>query len=508
MSEILVLGAGPTGLCTAMLLARAGHRVTVLERDAAAPTGDAEGLFTAWRRPGVAQFHHLHFALGRWAELMSAELPEALAAVTALGAAQVDLLGAVPGGPLPGDERLRAVTARRPVLEAGLAAAAEHWPGVTLRRGVRVSALVVRGAAHVAGVRTDAGEEVRADLVVDACGRHTPIPAFLVQAGIRPPSERLEEQGFVYYTRHFRSRDGRTPEVDGPLLRLFHGYCALTLPCDNGTWGVGLVSAAADATLTGLRDPDAWMRAARLVPELDGWLDGEPLTGVQLMRLPRDRYSRLVVDGEPVCTGLTTVGDAWATTSPAFGRGVAMGLMHAVVLRDVLREVTPSDPVEFALAADAATETRLTPWHEATRAQHGHRVAEVMADLAGRTYRTDDPAWSLSCALYAAALKDPEMLRAYVSIAHLFAAPPEVFARPGVRDRVLALGAGAPRYPADAPRHEELVAAVASSPPARPAPAGPARHAAAGAGAARHAAVGAGAARRAAAGSDTVRTSR
>jgi phytoene dehydrogenase-like protein len=37
MATILVLGAGMNGLTTAMLLARDGHDVTVLERDPAPP---------------------------------------------------------------------------------------------------------------------------------------------------------------------------------------------------------------------------------------------------------------------------------------------------------------------------------------------------------------------------------------------------------------------------------------------------------------------------------------
>jgi phytoene dehydrogenase-like protein len=47
MAEILVLGAGLTGLTTAMLLARDGHDVTVLERDPADPPTGAEATCSA-----------------------------------------------------------------------------------------------------------------------------------------------------------------------------------------------------------------------------------------------------------------------------------------------------------------------------------------------------------------------------------------------------------------------------------------------------------------------------
>lgn len=42
MANVVVCGAGACGLLTATLLAQAGHEVTVLERDAAAPPALSE----------------------------------------------------------------------------------------------------------------------------------------------------------------------------------------------------------------------------------------------------------------------------------------------------------------------------------------------------------------------------------------------------------------------------------------------------------------------------------
>ena len=83
-----------------------------------------------------------------------------------------------------------------------------------MRRGVAAARLETRernGALHVTGVRTDDGEALAADLVVDATGRRSRMPALLREAGGPAAAEEAADCGFVYYTRFFRSADGSTP---------------------------------------------------------------------------------------------------------------------------------------------------------------------------------------------------------------------------------------------------------------------------------------------------------
>ena len=216
MAQVLVTGAGVGGLSAAMVLARDGHEVTVIERDPAPPPSDpaeASATWDSWERRGVNQFRLPHFLQPRWRQEAERDMPDAVAALEQWGALRINLVEALPaertGGFRAGDEVYTAVTARRPVIEAALAAAAEATPGVTVRRGVAVAGLLTGeprsgggGVPHVVGLRTEAGEELRADLVVDMTGRRSPLPDWLSAIGAAPPVEEREDSGFVLSLIH------------------------------------------------------------------------------------------------------------------------------------------------------------------------------------------------------------------------------------------------------------------------------------------------------------------
>jgi 2-polyprenyl-6-methoxyphenol hydroxylase-like FAD-dependent oxidoreductase len=221
MPQIIVLGGGVSGLATAILLARDGHDVTVLERDAEPPPTTLEEAIEGSPRRGVAQFRQAHYLLPRGRTVLDEDLPDLRDALLAAGAYRFDVLGIMPPditdrAPRPGDERFVTVTARRAALEWVFARAAADEPGVEVRRGVEAKELIADradGVPHVTAVRTAAGEALSADLVVDAMGRRSKLPALLADAGAAPVHEDGEDSGFCYYTRFFRSATADCPST-------------------------------------------------------------------------------------------------------------------------------------------------------------------------------------------------------------------------------------------------------------------------------------------------------
>ena len=470
MADVVVVGGGMIGLSTALLLAGDGHEVTVLERDPAPPPGDIDEAWSSWERRGVNQFRMLHLFLPRFRLVLEAELPEVAKALDDAGALRINPVAAAPaemtGGVRPGDEDFEILTGRRPVVESATARVAEATAGVTIRRGCAVAGLLTDGESapgvpHVVGVTLEGGGEHRADVVVDASGRRSPLPRWLAAIGARPPVEEAEDSGFVYYGRHFRAPDGSLPPMLGPGLQHYDSISILTLPADNGTWGIGLVTSAGDAALRALRQPDTWTEAVGRYPLAAHWLAGEPLDeDIAVMAKIEDRYRRLAPDGRPVVTGVLAVADSWACTNPSVGRGASIGLLHAVALRGLLRSTPLDDRLGLALAWDAATEDTVTPWYRSTLWFDRHRLAEMQAQIRGEPYEPDDEMWEFNQSLGAAVMSDHDLLRAALRTVTMLSQIDDEFARPDVVERARALGGGWREAPPMGPTRAELCSLV------------------------------------------------
>jgi 2-polyprenyl-6-methoxyphenol hydroxylase-like FAD-dependent oxidoreductase len=471
--KIIVLGAGVSGLAAGLLLHRDGHDVTVLERDEGPVPSSPQDAWERWGREGVAQFRQAHYLTPRGHEVLSAELPDVRAAVEAAGAARFEPLRLMSGASgngasRPGDERFVTLATRRATLEQVLASAARDEPGLEIRRGAPVRGLVTRsydGVPHVTGVRLEAGDELSADLVVDAMGRSSRLPRWMAAAGVAPMHEEAEDSGFLYYTRYFRARDGAWPQMRAPMLTELGTFSVLTIPADNATWSVTLYAAAGDQPLKRMRDPKVWSAVVAACPLHAHWLDGEPLTGVMAMGGIVDRYRRPMRDGGAVVTGLALVGDAWACTNPSLGRGLTLALLHAACLRDVVGSWL-EDPLEFAVTWDTVTESELAPWYRETVEEDRSRLRHMTALRAGRVPDPPSGAAALRLALLAAVRESPDAFRGYVANRSCLRLQSELWEDPDLAECIRAGRGAGPPAPFPGPDREQLLALVGGAVPA------------------------------------------
>ena len=424
MSKSVIMGGAIIGQLTALLLAEDGHEVTVLERDPAKPPADVEDAWNSWERTGVRQFRIGHWFHAGFKRVLDGELPQVVEALDEAGALRVNFLEGIPeemiGGRQDGDEVYSTITGRRPVVEAVVARVAAAHPGIEVLRGQAVTSVNLEdrdGVPHLAALVTESGQEFSGDLIVDAAGRNSPTPRLLAEAGGRSPDEELEDSGFIYYGRSFKSADGSLPAVLGGLNQNYDSISILTLPADNGTWFVGIVAAGSDAEMRKVMNEETWTRVISSYPLVSHWLDGEPTSEVKAMGKIEDRIRRCVVDGQPVVTGYAAVGDAWACTNPSLGRGATIGLYHALALRDQMRADPAAQTAEWARSWSRRTEDDVEPWYSDGLGPDRLRLGEIEAQIVGARFEPDDELYEFMRCIGSRGMEHPRLLRALLDSA-------------------------------------------------------------------------------------------
>jgi glycine/D-amino acid oxidase-like deaminating enzyme len=141
MKRIAVVGGGVSGLGSALALARQGHEVTVIERDATPMPETANDAF-GWNRQGAPQVRHSHAFLSRLVNLLRVDYPDILEALLANGATEMrfgENLSATMTdfASEPADSELSMLACRRTTFEWVLRRAALAEGRVKFRTGLR-----------------------------------------------------------------------------------------------------------------------------------------------------------------------------------------------------------------------------------------------------------------------------------------------------------------------------------------------------------------------------------
>jgi 2-polyprenyl-6-methoxyphenol hydroxylase-like FAD-dependent oxidoreductase len=465
--DVAVLGGGLGGLAAALAFARDGRRVVLVERDGPPRGRGADGLFEHWDRPGIAHFRQPHNFLALARQVLLEQAPDVLETVLSLGALENRQYELLPGAEQPDDGAFVSICARRPVFEAALRRAVDAEPGIEVRTKSRVIGLVAanarqKGAIRISGARTDDGQELAADLVVDALGRTSRVLSWLLDLGARPPLERRSECGLLYYSRHFRFRAGvATPTIPallrGPRAEI--GYMAFAVFVeDNRTFCPVLTIPPWDRELRVFKAEAGYMAAALSMPALVPWVhpdQSEPITPVLPMGSLQNLHRSLVVDGEPVAVGLQPVGDALCHTNPTFAYGASLSIHHASTLAGIARR--SDDPEAIALGFDEAVGADAAARFDVVSAEDRDRLRLWGGEPIDVRDPRDSIALFLRLTAYPAATKDPELFRAVARRVNLLDPPDALDGNHALIERAQQIARDAGPPPPMGPTRPELL---------------------------------------------------
>ncbi|MFN8060171.1 MAG: hypothetical protein U0Q12_13530 [Vicinamibacterales bacterium] len=421
----IVMGASMAGLLTARVLSTHFTKVTLVERDAL-PTGPDN-------RRGVPQGRHTHGLLASGRRVLDELFPGISTELLEAGAVPADLLRDSRWF-FEGDHLARVASGldgllmSRPFLESAVRRRVLALPNVTLRQDTQVEGLVFGPTrSRVTGARVT-GEVLLADLVVDATGRASHAPQWLDAMGYDTPVEEKVEIALRYTTRLFRRRPtdlgGDRAVVIPPTPSGKRGGVMLAQEGDR--WTVTLIAHFQDAPPA---DLPGFLEYARTLPSRDLHdviRDAEPLgdgLSTRYLASTRRRYERLRRFPE----GFLVVGDGISSFNPIYGQGMSVAALEVMELDAVLRGGSAELAKRFFARAAKVVDT---PW--AVAVGNDLRMPETIGP---RSVAVSLVNWYLE-KLHRAAHRDPELARAFLTVANLLAPPPSVM-HPRLALRVL-----------------------------------------------------------------------
>lgn len=480
-APVVVLGGSISGLATALFLRRRGLPVVVVEQDEGLVGAPADGEPTEEERrsprtatPQAAQ-SHAFVALAR--EVLLAEAPDVFAALLAAGADPIRLADRLPPEvedrePRSDDDELIVLAARRTTFEGVLRRSALA-DGLAFEAGTKATGLVVDDSGarpRVVGVELADGRTLDAALVVDACGRRTPVPGWLGAVDDVEVEETSSSCGITYLTRFYQLLPGAT---GGGLNRgyttgaSFDRYSCLVFPGDLGSFSVTFGTLPEDRDLRRLGTPEAFSAAVESIPLLAPWVASDrstPTSDVRSMTGMQNLVRRVRSAGEPGLAGYAAVGDAAATSNPAHTRGTSLALHHAHrVAEQVERHGLDGD--DLAAALQQVVEDELVPWVADSAEQDASRLARWRPDEEAESVGFGAPALGADRVTngeaYVASFADRDVWQRFTRLQNALVQPAGVLDDPElVADvrRVQARGWSLPSTPA--PSHDELAELV------------------------------------------------
>jgi 2-polyprenyl-6-methoxyphenol hydroxylase-like FAD-dependent oxidoreductase len=368
----------------------------------------------------VPHFLQPHAFLARGIKELREHAPDIYSALLDEGAMELRLFEKMPSSPPHAEDRdLLFLGCRRSVIEWVMRNTVSAQPNVEVQSGATARGLLwseeETAIPRASGVLTDAGP-LRADLVVDAMGRSSPLSEWIVAGGGGSPVTQSDDCGTVYYSRYFRFRPGcsfpQGPWLLGPRAEL--GYLETgTFWGDNRTFALVQQIAADDRQLRVLRHADKYMVSLRAQPTLAPLIEddvSEPITPVLAMGQLRNTLKDLVPDGSPTARGVIAVGDALCHTNPRYAWGLSLGLAQSFLFANLVAE-HGRDLDSLALAFDEQTR----PWTSAVFRTATATDNERKRYWSGAPIDFTTPADALHLFLLMvfpmAAMRDPEIFR-------------------------------------------------------------------------------------------------
>ncbi|MBW4450023.1 MAG: 2-polyprenyl-6-methoxyphenol hydroxylase-like oxidoreductase [Spirirestis rafaelensis WJT71-NPBG6] len=339
----VVIGGSMAGLLTARVLTDYFEQVSIIDRDTFPEVPEP--------RKGVPQSYHAHALHEKGQEIINRLFPGILDELRAGGASSaygvMPTAVVTPTGKLPlVKQDGESLGFSRLLLEWQLRRRLVAQAGVYFLTNRKVTGLLsTPDRARVIGVRLhhqdkDASPEmIQADLVVDASGRYSKAPEWLVELGYAVPPEESVNSGTGYASRIY-AKPTNFPAAWQHLVIFGHPphnpRSGFIMSNEHNKWHVSLVGSGGNYPPTNEAGFLQWAHDLSDPSLYEAIRFAEPLSPIQGFRVPQTRlrhFERL--DRWP--TGFIVTGDSVCAFNPVYGQGTTVIALEALVLDECLR---------------------------------------------------------------------------------------------------------------------------------------------------------------------------
>lgn len=430
----IVIGGSIAGLLSARVLSDYFQQVIVLDRDTLPETPQA--------RRGVPQSVQPHVLFTKGYRILAEYFPDIKEKLQQNGALSIDWAREfqhyVSGhwgltAEQPSD--IVSITCSRYLLEWTLRQEVLKLPQIKILEQSKVAGLTYDAEQNrVTGVNLHSGEQIAAELVVDASGRSSLAPRWLEEIGQTPAPETVVNPFLGYVTRRYKLPDNyqpdwkvllisQTPPKDtrlGYLARIEHDELIATL----GGYGKDfppLDDRGFHEFAHSLAQPEFYQAIADAVPT-------SPIYAHRATANRMRNYERIKLP-----TGFVALGDAVCALCPVYGQGMTVSALGAKTLQKWLnksakgklnnnrfqKQLAKSNSFHWMLAT---TQDARFPTTTGSKPSQGGTVEKLMTSYMNQ--------------LISKAAVDPSLHLTFLEIAHLLRSP-LYFYHPSVMWRVL-----------------------------------------------------------------------
>lgn len=448
----VVIGGSLAGLLAARVLSDHHDEVLLLER------GEMPDDFS--QRKATPHTRHTHALLARGREIFEQLFPGIRDEWRAAGGLFGDV--GTQSAFYAGRQRFaqsradaQAVCLGRAAIEGVLRRRVLALPQVRVASGIEVQGLLADASARrVNGLRwraagtdaSSAGGLLRAALVIDASGRGSHLPRWLVELGFAAPREEQVQCDIRYATAYLAREAHHVPGLEAVIVAATaaHPQPAVLLSQEDGRWVVTLGGYGKDAPP--LDRAGFIARAEQSAPELASVVrEATFLCEPFAYRFPHSQrryYEKL----RQLPEGVLAIGDSICSFNPVFGQGMSVAACEALALDAALRAGRESLAKRYFRSAASSIDIA---WQTSVGADLSIPSVQGERPLPVRIIN------AYVAKVFAAAQTDATVAVAFQRVSHLLAAPPSLM-RPGMMWRVFRAAGG---------RRPDIAGATQTPPP-------------------------------------------